>query len=68
MNPLRAYELEPTTKLQDRPQTAERDAGFPSLIVIIMFSAIGLLITANLVLHFPDPALTVEQFNTFAGP
>jgi hypothetical protein len=68
MNPSRAYEAEPTTKLQDRPQTAERVADFPSLIVIIMFSVIGLLITANLVLRFPDPALTVEQLNTFAGP
>ncbi len=68
MNTFRAYDLQPTTKLDDRAQPADRAADFPSLTVIIMFSAIGLLLAANLLLHFPDPALTVEQFNVFAGP
>jgi hypothetical protein len=68
MNKTRAYDLEPTTKLDVRPQSADHVADFPNLIVVIMFSAIGLLIAANLMLRFPDPALTVEQFNTFVGP
>ncbi len=68
MKPLRAYDLERTTKLGHRQQTAERGADFPGLIAVIMFSVIGLLLAANLMLRFPSPALTVEQFNTFAGP
>jgi hypothetical protein len=68
MKTLRAYDLELTTKLGDHPQTADHAADLANLIVVIMFSLIGLLIAANLILSFPDPALTVEQFNIFAGP
>jgi hypothetical protein len=68
MNTMRAYELEPTTKLDVRPQPGDGVADFPNLIVVIMFSAVGLLIVVNLMFRFPDPALAVEQFNTFVGP
>ncbi len=68
MTPLRAYNTEPATKFRDRSEPAGRDGDFRNLIVVIMFSLIGLLLTANLVFRFSDPALTVEQLNTFAGP
>jgi hypothetical protein len=68
MTPLRAYNLEPAAKLRDRSEPAGRVDNFRNLIVVIMFSLIGLLLTANLVFRFSDPALTVEQFSTFAGP
>jgi len=68
MKPLRAYELERRTKLDDHRQGADHVADFPDLIAVIMFSVIGLLIAANLMFRYPDLALTVEQFNTFAGP
>jgi hypothetical protein len=68
MSTFRAYDLEPTTRADDRPQPADHVADFPNLIAVVMFSVIGLLITANLMFRFPDPALTVERFNTFAGP
>jgi hypothetical protein len=68
MNTFQAYDLERTTKADDRPQPADHAADFPNLIAVIMFSVIGLLIAVNLMLRFPDPALTVEQFNIFAGP
>jgi hypothetical protein len=68
MNTFRVYDPERTTILKDRPQPADRFADFPGLIVVIMFSVIGLLITANLMFRFPNPALTVEEVNTFVGP
>ena len=49
-------------------QPADHLAGFRIPTVVIMFSAIGLLITANLILRIPDAGLTVEQFNTFRSP
>jgi hypothetical protein len=68
MKPLRALDLEQITKLDDRRRTEDHVAEFPNLIVVIMFSLLGLLIAANMMVHFPDAALTVEQFNTFVGP
>ncbi len=67
LSPSRGRDLQPTTKLDDRPRPVDHVADFPNLIVVIMLSVIGLLIAANLMFRFPDPALTVEQFNTFAG-
>jgi hypothetical protein len=68
MNTFQANDLELTTKADNRPKAAHHVADFPNLIVVIVFSIIGVLIAANLMFRFPDPALTVEQFNTFAGP
>ena len=68
MNAFRANELEPRTKVDDRSQPDDHVADSCNLIVVIVFCVIGLLIAANLILRFPDPAVTVEQFNTFVGP
>lgn len=68
MTSFRTYKLEPTTNLDNRPQSASGVADFRGLLAVVMFSLIGLLIAANLMFRFPDPVLTVEQFNTFAGP
>jgi hypothetical protein len=68
MKPLRARDLEQTTRLGDSRGTADQVADVPNLMAVIMFSVIGLLIAANLMLRFPGLALTVEQFNTFAAP
>lgn len=68
MNAFRAHELEPTSNVDDRSQPADHLAGFRIPTVVIMFSAIGLLIAANLILRIPDAGLTVEQFNTFVAP
>lgn len=68
MKPLRVHDLERMTKFDDRRRTADRADDFPNLIVVVMFSVFGLLIAANLMVHFPDAALAVEQFNTFTGP
>jgi hypothetical protein len=68
MRTWRAHDLEQTTKLYDRRQTADHVADFPDLIAVTAFSVIGLLMAANLMLRLPDLALTVEQFNAFAGP
>ena len=68
MNAFRAHELEPTFNVDDRPQPADHVAGFRVPTVVVMLSVIGLLIAANLIFRVPDAGLTVEQFNTFAGP
>jgi preprotein translocase subunit Sec61beta len=68
MKPLRAHDLGQIIKFDERRRTADRADDFPNLIVVILFSVFGLLIAANLMVHFPDAALTVEQFNTFVGP
>ncbi len=68
MNAFRAHELEQSFNVDDRPQPADHLAGFRIPTVVITLSVIGLLIAANLILRIPDAGLTVEQFNTFAGP
>jgi hypothetical protein len=68
MNPLRTYGLEPTAKLDDRQKTAGRLADYHILLPLILFCIVGLLITANLVLRFPEPGPSVEQFNALVGP
>jgi len=68
MKTLRARDLEPTANPRDRRPTADHDADSSNPIAVIMFSVIGLLIAVNLILRVPEVALTVEQFNTFAGP
>ena len=69
MKPLSAYDLKSTTKLDDHLQRPDQTVADSSdLIVVIMFSLIGLLIAANLMFRFLDLAVTVEQFNAFAGP
>ena len=65
MNAFRAHELEQSFNVDDRPQPADHLAGFRIPTVVIMFSVIGLLIAANLILRIPDAGLSVEQFNTF---
>jgi hypothetical protein len=37
----------------------------PSLIAIVSFCAIGLLITLNLLLRFPDLGALIAQYNQF---
>ena len=37
----------------------------PSLIAIVIFCAIGLLITLNLMLRFPDFGALIAQYNQF---
>ena len=68
MKSLSTYGLEPTTKLGERPLAADYLADLPSLIAVIIFSVVGLLVVANLMLHSPDPAVMVEQFNAMAAP
>jgi len=68
MKPLSTYGLEPTTKLDQRRLATDKLTDISSLIAVIVFAVIGLLVTANLILQYPDPALVVEQFNTIAAP
>jgi hypothetical protein len=35
---------------------------------VTLFCAIGLLISLNLILRFPDAGLFVEQYNVFPSP
>ena len=58
MKQLRARELESTTKPEDRLHAT------PIGLTLL----IGCLIVANVMFRVPDGGLTVEQFNTFAGP
>jgi hypothetical protein len=58
----RPFELEPITKLEDRR------TDHSNLITLIAAGVIGCLIAVSLILCFPDLGLTVERFNTFAGP
>jgi hypothetical protein len=37
----------------------------PNLFIILAFCAIGLLVTLNLLFHFPDFGFDVEQFSQF---
>jgi hypothetical protein len=37
----------------------------PDLVMVIVFCAIGLLVTANVVLRFPDFGAMVEQLEQF---
>jgi hypothetical protein len=37
----------------------------PSLIAIVLFCAIGLLVTLNLILRFPDLGVIIAQYNQF---
>ena len=37
----------------------------PSLIAIVLFCAIGLLVTLNLMLRFPDLGAIIAQYNQF---
>jgi hypothetical protein len=41
---------------------ASRD---PNLIAIVIFCAIGLLVTVNLILRFPDLGALIAQYNQF---
>jgi hypothetical protein len=54
--------LGPITKPEDRR------TDHANLIALIAIGVVGCLITVSLMLCFPDLALTVEQFNSFAGP
>jgi hypothetical protein len=54
--------LGPITKPEDRR------IDHTNLIALIAIGVIGCLITVSLMLCSPDLALTVEQFNPFAGP
>ena len=51
--------LGPITKLEDHRL---------NLIALIAIGIVGCLITVGLMLYLPDLALTVDQFNPFAGP
>ncbi len=72
MKHLRAHDLEPTIKTENRLQmTGDRivtAATNPNLIAVMMFGVIGCLIVATLVFHYPELGLTVEQLNPFVGP
>jgi hypothetical protein len=37
----------------------------PSLIAIVLFCAIGLLVTLNLILRFPEFGAIIAQYNQF---
>ena len=68
--------LEPTAKPEDRrfktrQMTWDRIVAAttnPNLIAVTLFCAIGLLISLNLILRFPDAGLFVEQYNVFPSP
>jgi hypothetical protein len=51
-----------TTSSWSRVAAAVKD---PSLIAIVSFCAIGLLITLNLLLRFPDLGALIAQYNQF---
>jgi hypothetical protein len=74
MKHLLTRELEPTAKPEDRrfktlQMTWDRIVAAttdnPSLIAVMLFCAIGLSITLNLILRFPDAGLLVEQHDVF---
>jgi hypothetical protein len=76
MKHLLTRELEPTAKPEDRrfktlQMTWDRIVAAttnPNLIAVTLFCAIGLLISLNLILRFPDAGLFVEQYNVFPSP
>lgn len=65
--------LQPLEKSKGRPvneapsQWAELFAVFsnPDLPMIIAFCLIGILLTLNLILRFPDFGAVIEQYNQF---
>ena len=71
MKHLLTRELEPTAKPEDRrfkalQMTWDRIVAAttnPDLIAVTLFCAIGLLISLNLILRFPNAGLFVEQYN-----
>ena len=59
---LRELRAKKTTSRWSWLATAVKD---PSLIAIVSFCAIGLLITLNLMLRFPDFGALIAQYNQF---
>jgi hypothetical protein len=62
MSSLRDLRARKTTPAWSWLVAASRDA---NLIVIVLFCAIGLLVTVNLMLRFPDLGTLIAQYNQF---
>jgi hypothetical protein len=57
--------LSPTKPANRQNQQTETTWSSPDLFVVVTFCLIGLLLTLNLVLRFPDLGSVIEQYNLF---
>jgi hypothetical protein len=57
--------LSPAKPASRQIQRTETTWSNPALVVVITFCLIGLLLTLNVVLRFPDFGSVVEQYNQF---
>ena len=63
----------PPTKSTDRPASIAKTAWrravaaimTPDLLAVVAFCLIGILLTLNLILRFPDFGAVIEQYNQF---
>ena len=62
MSSLRELRTNPTKPVWSWLVASTRD---PGLIAVILFCAIGLLVTLNLILRFPDLGAIIAQCNQF---